>query len=109
QLTAFADQFAEFEKQGISLVGIGTDDPEGLGISIKNYQPKTFPFPLFSDARHAAFKEWRCFDDFENQPLHGTFLIDAQGRLRWWDIGHEPFLKVEFLLKEALRLLKLPG
>ncbi len=109
QLTAFADRHADFEKQGVSLVGIGTDDPEGLNISIKNYAPKTFPYPLFSDASFAVFKEFRCHDDFENQPLHGTFLIDAQGRLRWWDIGHEPFRDVDFLLKESARLLKLSG
>jgi peroxiredoxin len=109
QLTTFADRQADFEQQGIRLLGIGTDDPNGLGVSIKNYEPKTFPFPLFSDASHAAFKEWRCFDDFENQPLHGTFLIDAHGRLRWWDISHEPFKDAEFLLKESVRLLKFAG
>ena len=109
QLTAFADRSSDFERQGLNLVGIGTDDPDGLRISIENYAPKTFPFPLFSDAGHAAFKDWRCFDDFENQPLHGTFLIDAHGRLRWWDIGYEPFMDVDFLLKESARLLKFPA
>jgi peroxiredoxin len=108
QLTAFADRSADFEKLGVQLVGIGTDDREGLTASIKNYAPKVFPFPLYADASLAAFKEWRCFDDFENQPLHGTFLIDAQGRLRWWDVSHEPFMDVEFVLKETARLLKMP-
>lgn len=108
QLTAFADRQAEFEQLGVKLVGIGTDDPQGLNVSLKNYEPKTFPFLLLSDANFTAFKEWRCFDDFENQPLHGTFLVDGQGRLRWWDIGYEPFLDVEFVLKETARLLKLP-
>ena len=109
QLTAFADKFDEFEKQGITLAGIGTDDPAGLLESIKKYEPKKFPFALYSDAVHTAFKEWRCYDDFENQPLHGTFLIDAHGRLRWWDISHEPFMNVGFLLKESARLLKFQG
>lgn len=109
QLTAFADRHADFEQHGIQLVGIGTDDPEGLRTAIKNYEPKAFPFALYSDAGHASFKEWRCFDDFETQPLHGAFLIDAQNRLRWWDIGYEPFKDVDFLLKESVRLLKLPA
>ncbi len=108
QLTAFAERQAEFEKLGVQLVGIGTDDLPGLTASLKNYEPKSFPFLLLSDANFTAFKEWRCFDDFENQPLHGTFLIDGGGRLRWWDIGHEPFLDAEFVLKETGRLLKLP-
>ena len=38
-------------------------------------------------------------------PLHGTFLIDAEGLVRWHDISYEPFLDAEFLLKEAKRLL----
>ncbi|GIT05337.1 MAG: hypothetical protein CM1200mP29_07480 [Verrucomicrobiota bacterium] len=44
-------------------------------------------------------------DDFEQQPLHGTFLIDRQGLVRWQDISYEPFTKVEFLLEESKRLL----
>jgi hypothetical protein len=51
------------------------------------------------------FKEYRCFDDFENQPLHGTFIIDAKGMVRWQDISYEPFMNHEFLLKESTRLL----
>ena len=38
-------------------------------------------------------------------PLHGTFLIDESGHVRWQDIGHEPFTEVDFLLREARRLL----
>ena len=45
------------------------------------------------------------FDDFEDQPLHGTFLIDAQGRMRWHDISYEPFMDPQFVLDEAKRLL----
>lgn len=32
-------------------------------------------------------------------------LIDGEGRVRWGDIGHEPFMDVDFLLKECRRLL----
>jgi len=41
-------------------------------------------------------------------PLHGTFLIDAAGKVRWQDISFEPFTAVNFLLEEAERLLSLP-
>ena len=67
-----------------------------------------FPFPLVSDAELRIFKAYRVFDDFENQPLHGTFLIDRDGLVRWQDISYEPFSEVDFLLKEAKRLLRLP-
>jgi hypothetical protein len=52
-----------------------------------------------------VFKQYRAYDDFEQQPLHGTFLIDRQGLVRWQDISYEPFTEVEFLLRESKRLL----
>ena len=55
-----------------------------------------------------VFKSFRCFDDFEGQPLHGTILVDGKGRIRWQDIGYEPFMDVGFLHEEATRLLALP-
>jgi alkyl hydroperoxide reductase subunit AhpC len=69
---------------------------------------KQFPFPLVSDARLEVFKAFRAYDDFEETPLHGTFLIDAAGKVRWQDISYEPFTAVDFLLDEAERLLAQP-
>ena len=42
-------------------------------------------------------------------PLHGTFLIDEQGLVRWQDVSYEPFTDTEFLLAESKRLLGLPS
>jgi len=53
----------------------------------------------------ATFKAYRAFDDFENQALHGTFIIDERGLVRWQDISFEPFMDGKFVLKEAQRLL----
>jgi hypothetical protein len=39
--------------------------------------------------------------------LHGTFLVDGSGALRWMDISFEPFMSADFLLKESKRLLGL--
>jgi hypothetical protein len=52
-----------------------------------------------------VFKQWRAFDDFERTPLHGTFLVDGAGMVRWSDISYEPFDKPEYLLEECKRLL----
>jgi hypothetical protein len=40
--------------------------------------------------------------------LHGTFLIDGMGYIRWLDISYDPFTETEFLLKESQRLLSQP-
>ena len=36
--------------------------------------------------------------------LHGTFLIDREGMVRWQDTSFEPFMEPKFVLKEYLRL-----
>ena len=51
------------------------------------------------------FHEYRAYDDFEEQPLHGTFLIDERGNVRWQDISYEPFMDPKFVLAESQRLL----
>lgn len=107
QLQKFTAKYAEWQRLGVNVVGISTDDVAKLDAAVKNFQPQQVPFPLVSDSSLAAFKTWRCHDDFEHTPLHGTYLVDAAGRLRWWDIGHEPFMDVDFLLQETPRLLQL--
>ncbi len=109
QLKAFAPKAEEFEKQGIRVVAISTESREALDIALKNYsKDQTFAFPLLADPELNVFKAYRAFDDFENQPLHGTFLIDAEGKVRWHDISYEPFMDPNFVLKEAARLLGKP-
>ncbi len=74
----------------------------------KSKEGGTFPFPIVSDATLETFKSYRAYDDFENTPLHGSFLVDGRGLVRWQDISFEPFSDVDFLLHEAKRLLALP-
>ena len=51
------------------------------------------------------FRSFRCYDDFEGMGLHGAFLVDTQGKVRWADVGYEPFKNTRFLLEESKRLL----
>lgn len=108
QLKAFAPMTKKFEEAGLSLIAISTDGQEDLKISYENYGDEDFPFPLVANADLNVFKDYRCYDDFEKQPLHGTFLIDATGQIRWQDISYEPFMEPEFVLKESKRLLAQP-
>lgn len=108
QLQKFAPEAQKYADAGIELIGISTDSQQDLKQSIDNYKGG-MPFPLVSDEKLDIFKSWRAFDDFEQQALHGTFLIDEEGLVRWQDIGHEPFMDPEFLLKESKRLLAQDG
>ncbi len=105
QLSAFAPEVDSFKQAGIDLIAISTDNVGGLRETFQLNKDKPFPFPLLSDTSLKVFKQYRVFDDFENQPLHGTFLIDRGGLVRWQDISYEPFTKINFLLKESERLL----
>jgi peroxiredoxin len=107
QLNAFEPLVARFAEAGIAVVAISTDSADGLR---KTFEKSKMPreVALVSDADLKTFKAYRAFDDFENVPLHGTFLIDGSGRVRWQDISYEPFTQAEFLLTEAKRLLRQP-
>lgn len=106
QLQAFAPKTDEFRKAGIEVVAISSDSQEDLAKSIEKYgKDGGFPFPLAADPKLEVFKKYRCFDDFEKLTMHGTFLIDGDGMVRWQDISYEPFMNPDFVLKEARRLL----
>ena len=110
QLNAFAPKAREFDRAGISLVAISTDSVEGLRKTLaQSSSGNGFPFPVVSDEPLATFKAYRAYDDFEEMALHGTFLIDGNGFVRWQDISFAPFKDTEFLLKESQRLLNLPA
>lgn len=120
QLKKFGEEAKAFADAGISVVAVSTDTAADLSKSINS--PKTddksetttaaaaggFPFPLVSDAKLEVFKAYRAYDDFEKVPLHGTFLVDARGDVRWQDVSAEPFNDPKFLLAEAKRLLAQP-
>ncbi|MBI3880376.1 MAG: redoxin domain-containing protein [Verrucomicrobia bacterium] len=109
QLNAFAPIADDFAAAGISLVAIDGGPTSDLAKTHEKCKSgSAFPFPLACDEKLAVFKQWRCYDDFERAPLHGTFLVDGTGRIRWLDISYQPFMDVKFLLAESKRLLKLP-
>jgi peroxiredoxin len=106
QLHEFAPMTERFQDAGIRLLAISTDDEVGLQVSVANYEAGGLPFPLLSNSELDVFRSYRAYDDFEQQPLHGTFLLDGEGRIRWQDISYEPFMDAAFVLQEAKRLLQ---
>lgn len=98
QLRAFAEKSAAFAAMNLPVVVVTTDAAEALA--------EDSAYPTLSGADGAAFKAVDAWDDFENQPLHATILVDGAGRVRWQHNGYEPFMRPEFLLEEAARLFK---
>lgn len=119
QLKALASLYGEFLKSGIEIIAISTENISTLKNKLSEFaQDKdgfVFPFRFFADPELKIFKAYKVYDDVKRKPdnpkaavaLHGTFLIDAAGKIRWQDIGPQPFDKVQFLLEGSRRLLKL--
>ena len=107
QLTAMADRYSDFKKAKLPILAISTDKVADLKKSQDNYEKGDIPFPIVSDHQKEIFKKFSAHDDFENQPLHGTFLVDGKGRVLWADVSADPFMDIDFLIKESKRLLEL--
>jgi peroxiredoxin len=112
QLKAFSDGVKDFENAGISVLAVSSDAVEELSKSLNAVgagESGAFPIPLLSDAGLATFKQYHAYDDFEKLPLHGTFVVDGRGLIRWQDISADPFDDVKFLVAELKRLLAQGG
>jgi peroxiredoxin len=109
QIQAFVPKADAFSQQGIDLIAISSDAPDKLRLALENDSASAAAIKLLSDPSFDVFKAYRAFDDFEKQPLHATFLIDANGDIRWQDISYKPFMDIDFLLTESKRLLALPS
>lgn len=106
QLRLFETQGKAFTDAGISLLAISSSVPSAPSA---DPQPTVvgpagpWSFPIVTDPTLRVFRQYRAYDDFERRPLHGTFIVDGADRIRWHDIGHEPFMDWQFVLREAQR------
>ncbi|MFT5905516.1 MAG: peroxiredoxin [Cryomorphaceae bacterium] len=109
QLQAFAEHHQKLEAAGFNVLCVSTDTVAELQKSQLAYvkDGESMPFTLLADPKCKIFRQYNSYDDFEDQPLHGTFLIDTNGKVLWQDISADPFDDPAFLQKEALRLLPL--
>lgn len=111
QLDAFAGASGEFEEAGFRILAVSTDSVADLHRAEEGYaeEGQPFPFELVADPGLEVFRRYHAFDDFENQPIHGTFVVDPAGRILWLDLGADPFADTRFVLDEARRLMNLHG
>jgi peroxiredoxin len=107
QLQLFGKDYEALRKQNVETVAISTDDVEASKSLKNNKDGVKFPMPILADPQLELFKLYRAYDDFESQPLHATFLIDAQGHVRFQRISADPFLEIEFIKTEAARVSRI--
>ena len=104
QLQLFGKDDMALKALNVETIAVSSDDVEATRTLKNNSDGVKFPMPMLADPGLEHFKEFGAFDDFENQPLHGCFLIDAEGNVRYQRISSEPFLEVDFIKAEAARV-----
>jgi peroxiredoxin len=97
QLTALGERRADLSAMKIPVVAICPDSTQGMSEAVRQERlADSLPFLFLSDESLKTFKAFGCYDGAE---LHGTFLIDGKGAIRWKQIGNDPYNDVEHLLE----------
>ncbi len=98
----------KFREAGTEVVTIGTDDINQVKAARQSALDNgvdPLHFEVLCDPKGEAFKQWSVWDEFEDEALHGTFLVDPEGRVLWRDVSARPFEESDWLLAESRRLL----
>jgi len=106
QLTLFRKEVESLKALNTDVVALSTDDADKTRELKENQEGLKFPMPILADPGLDVFKRYQAYDDFEGVPLHGTFLIDADGNVRFQRVSADPFLDVDFIKAEAARVDK---
>jgi peroxiredoxin 2/4 len=100
EVVGFQKKLEEFEKRDCQVLGCSTDSPfvhiawaESLG---------GLDYPLLSDVHHTTSIDYNVFLDEEAVALRGTFVINPEGILKWYQISDN---NVGRSVDEVLRVL----
>ncbi len=99
---------SRFRDHGARVLAISADSPESSRQRLDRFGD--FRVPLLSDTDHAtalAYGVWKRLpgaDKGDGEALHGTFIIDRDGLVRWAYVGDSPFRDIEALVFELSRL-----
>lgn len=85
EVVGFHKALSEFSYRNTAIVGCSVDSPfvhkawaESLG---------GIDYPLLSDVHHNTCIDYNVFIDEEAKALRGTFVIDPDGVLKWYQIS----------------------
>ncbi|MEM8712199.1 MAG: redoxin domain-containing protein, partial [Planctomycetota bacterium] len=101
QLQAITTEFQSFADLGVQVVAVGLDPVEAIRGPL---EARPYPFPVLADPELRAFRDYGCYSA---HPLHGLFLLDAQGLIRWQSVSWTPFMDLA-LLRSELALISSP-
>jgi len=104
-LTELDVAMPRFEERGARVLAV-SDDAPAFSLE-RTCRFGAFHFPLLSDCDHAAAMAYGVWnvdpqaDANAGKALHGTFIVDRHGVVRWVRVGDRPFANVAALLMEV--------
>ena len=101
QLGKINERLKDFSDKNTVVLGVSSATPEKNKESLKLGD---FGITLLSDTAHENARRFASYDDFEEMELHSTILIDGDGRIRWKRTGGDPFMNIDYLLREITRI-----
>lgn len=105
QLFALNDDIEKFRELGAEIIAISPDAPEETAAKFAKYG--MFKFPVLSDPDNRVASVYSVFapkaEGKSGRQLHGTFVVDRDGIVRWAHYAHEPFTDNRTLLIEVAK------
>ena len=106
QLFALDKDLEKFHELGVKVVAISADSADLTRKRFKQYGP--FGFPVLADPGNQIAKKYEVYVESakpgqEGDLLHGTFVINRQGRIIWTNRDDSPFTENRTLLHELAR------
>lgn len=106
QLFGLNEDLKYFDELGVTVVAVSPDSPDKTTERFKRYG--AFQFPVLADYKNrvaAQFGVYQPETASEQEMLfHATFVIDANGIVRWAKLGETPFYHNPTLLREIAKL-----
>ena len=89
QIMGLREHYAELRRTGAEILPISPTQAPFNRKAIE--RAGKFPFVLISDPACTQFRQWGLYDQAENRPLNGVFVVDRAGIIRFARRGGEPF------------------
>jgi len=100
QLLALDKDRHSFQELDANIVAISSDTSEHSAERFKEYG--RFGFPVLADTDNIVSTQWGVYtpatEEKDEVVLHGTFIVDRNGKVIWGETGREPFLDNKTLL-----------
>jgi peroxiredoxin 2/4 len=100
EVMGFNSYLQDFSDKNVQVLGCSVDSPFVHSAWVKDLGG--VDFPLLSDMHHTASMDYSVYDEDEAQSMRGTFVIDPEGTLKWYQISDN---SVGRSVKEILRVV----